>query len=257
MYAKLIGKFITQQVAVAIAESSREYEKKIKKLEKCRKDKVSGESSQKNGTRGGVRASKKNKSSKTQTTTKSCHPQKSGYRSAPKRNGILRRPLQGRSQQAGAANSGTSEKRGKKSELQERIEVDTADLENRWCQIVQSFQEKVRESYGSLSEERQSANNNALVIVTTSEKWFYFCQPTNLTFHDLMIGKVAPRALQSVLGLGVNFCSTPLHPTLHIDKSMERFDTDHHIRSIFVSSEELIPLANLKIYVRSKWKQPA
>ena len=31
MDAELIGKFITQQVAVAMAEKSREYEKKIKK----------------------------------------------------------------------------------------------------------------------------------------------------------------------------------------------------------------------------------
>ena len=85
------------------------------------------------------------------------------------------------------------------------------------------------------------------------EKWFYFCRPTNLAFHDLTIGKVAPRALQSLLGLGVNFYPTPLRPTLNIDKSMERFERDLHIRSVFAGSEELIPLANPKIYVRSKW----
>ena len=37
MDAKLIGKFITQQVAVAMAENSREYEKKIKNLRKVEK----------------------------------------------------------------------------------------------------------------------------------------------------------------------------------------------------------------------------
>ena len=65
MDAKLIGKFITQQVAVAMAEKSREYEKKIKKLEKGGKDKGPGESTTINGTRGGGRASRKNKPSKT------------------------------------------------------------------------------------------------------------------------------------------------------------------------------------------------
>ena len=55
--------------------------------------------------------------------------------------------------------------------------------------------------------------------------------------HDLTIGKVAPRALQSLLGLRVNFCPTPLRPTLNIDKSMERFERDLHIRSVFVGSE--------------------
>ena len=89
------------------------------------------------------------------------------------------------------------------------------------------------------------------------EKWFYFCRPTNLAFHNLTISKVAPRALQSLLGLGVNFCPTPLRPTLNIDKNMERFERDLHIRSVFSGSEELIPLSKPKIYVRSKWTPPA
>ena len=89
------------------------------------------------------------------------------------------------------------------------------------------------------------------------EKWFYFCRPTNLAFHHLTIGKVAPRALQSLLGLGVNFFSTPLRPTLNIDKSMQRLERDLHICSVFVVSEELIPLSNPKIYVQSKWTPPA
>ena len=38
---------------------------------------------------------------------------------------------------------------------------------------------------------------------------------------------------------------------------MERFKRDLHIRSVFTASEELIPLANPNIYVRSKWKPPA
>ena len=76
---------------------------------------------------------------------------------------------------------------------------------------------KVKESYGFLPDERRSAKQNALVILTTMEKWFYVCRPTNLAFHDLTIGKVVPRALQSLLGLGVNFCPTPLRPTLNIE----------------------------------------
>ena len=44
MDAKLIGKFITQKVEVAMAENTQQYEKKIKKLEKGRRDRVSGES---------------------------------------------------------------------------------------------------------------------------------------------------------------------------------------------------------------------
>ena len=53
---------------------------------------------------------------------------------------------------------------------------------------------------------------NALLILNAMEKWFYFWQPTNLAFYDLTIGKVAPKALKSLLGIGVNFCPTPSPP---------------------------------------------
>ena len=114
MDAELIGKFITQQVAVAMAEKSREYEKKIKKLEKGGKDDEKGESTRKNGTRGGGRASRKNEPSKTQPNPNSGPPPKSTSRSAPRRQIILRSPSRGKYQQAGAADSGTPEKGKKK-----------------------------------------------------------------------------------------------------------------------------------------------
>ena len=101
-------------------------------------------------------------------------------------------------------------------------------------------------------DKRRLAKQNALLILTAMEKWFYFCQPKNLAFHDITIDKVAPKALQSLLELGVNFCPTPLRPTLNIDKSMVGFDRDLHIRSVFSGREDLIPLANPKIYIRSK-----
>ena len=41
---------------------------------------------------------------------------------------------------------------------------------------------------------------------------------------------------------------------LNIDKSMERFKRDLHIWSVFAGSENLMLLANPKIYIRSKWK---
>ena len=72
-----------------------------------------------------------------------------------------------------------------------------------------------------------------------------------------MIVKVSPKVSQSLLGLQVIFCPAPLHPTLNIDKIMERFKRDLHIRNVFDGSEDLIPLANPNIYIRSKWKPPA
>ena len=134
----------------------------------------------------------------------------------------------------------------KSSALQKRIDVDLADLENRRRQIARLVQQKARESYSFLPDERQLAKQNALIILTTMEKWSYFCRPTNLAFHDRTIGKVAPKALQLLLGLGVNFCPTPLRPMLNIDKSMERFERDLNILRVFAGSEDLIPLVNPK-----------
>ena len=138
------------------------------------------------------------------------------------------------------------------SSLKKCIEVEKTDLENRRRQIAQSVQEKVKETYGFPPDERCLEKQNALLILTTMEKWFYFYRPTNLSFHYLTIGKVSPKALQSLLGLGVKFYLTPLRPTLNIDKGMERFERDLHIWSLFAVSEDLMPLANTKIYIRSK-----
>ena len=79
------------------------------------------------------------------------------------------------------------------------------------------------------------------------EKWFYFCRTSNLAFHDLTIVRVDPKALQSLLGLGVKFCPTPLRPTLNIDKIMERFERNLHIRSAFIGSEDIYLLLTPKI----------
>ena len=118
------------------------------------------------------------------------------------------------------------------SALQKRIDFDQADLEKRRRQIARSVKDKVRESYGFLPNERRSPKRNKLLIMTAMEKWFYFCQPTNLVFHNLTIGKVAPKALQLLLGHRFNFCPTPLRPTLNINKSMERFERPAHSESL-------------------------
>ena len=120
MDAKLISNFITEQVAVAMAEKSRKYEKKSKKLEKGGKDNEKGESTSKNGTRGGGRASRKNKQSKTHQNPKSVPPPKFASQSAPRRQIILRSPSRGKSQQAGASDSGTPEKRKKKKAVRSK-----------------------------------------------------------------------------------------------------------------------------------------
>ena len=61
---------------------------------------------------------------------------------------------------------------------------------------MRSVKDKVRESYGFLPDEWFLEKQNKLLILTAMEKWFYFFRLTNLAFHYLTIGKVAPKALQ-------------------------------------------------------------
>ena len=94
-------------------------------------------------------------------------------------------------------------------------------------------QEKTKKSYSFLPYERLSTKK-ALIILTNIQKWFYFCRTNNLAFHDLMIVMVDPQPLQCMLGLGLR--PTPLCPTLNINKSMERFEKDLQIWSVFSGS---------------------
>ena len=117
MEAKLIRKLITQKVAAVMDEKTKQYEKKIKKLEKVGKDGVSGESS-KNGTRGGGRASKKKKklTTTTTTTTKYKPQQQSASRLAQGRKSILQNPLRGQNHKSGDSDSSTlGNRRGRKA----------------------------------------------------------------------------------------------------------------------------------------------
>ena len=81
------------------------------------------------------------------------------------------------------------------------------------------------------------------------EKVVLLLPTTNLAFHDLTIGNVSPKALQSLLGLGVKKIPTPLRPMLAIDKSMEKFNRYLYIWSVFAGSEDLMPFSNPKIYI--------
>ena len=94
------------------------------------------------------------------------------------------------------------------SALGKRIEVDKADLENRRRQMGDWSKIRRRKAIASfrMSGSRQK---KALIILTNIQKWFYFCRTNNLAFHDLMIGKVAPQVLVSLLGPGVKI-SPPL-----------------------------------------------
>ena len=154
-----------------------------------------GYSSSKNGTRGGGCASNKNKNTRPKQIPSQDHHRNLRLNQHKTKIASFGAP-QGedpKKQVMSTAVRQETGKRKKRSLLQKCIDVDQADLENRRRQIARLVQEKVSESYGLLPYDRQLAEQNALIILTTLEKWFYFCRPTNLAFHNLTIRKVAPK----------------------------------------------------------------
>ena len=126
MDTTLIGRYVTQKVAAAMAKKTRQYEKK-KNLERGGKDGVSGESA-KNTMRGGGRAFKKKAT--TQTNKKSKTPKKSASQSAQGQKSILWSPLRGQKKSRRSQHQyARKQMREELSALKKRIEVDQADLE--------------------------------------------------------------------------------------------------------------------------------
>ena len=113
MNAELIGRFITQKVAVAMAEKTKQYEKKIKIWRKVKN--IECRESRQKTVRVAVDAPPRKKPA-TQTTTKSRTPQKSASQSAQGRKTILGSPSMRITQKLGNADSGTpGNGQGKKS----------------------------------------------------------------------------------------------------------------------------------------------
>ena len=168
---------------------------------------------------------------------------------------ILCNPMRKQNRKAGNADRGTpGNGRGRKAARSKRDLSSTKQTLKPTAPNCTVGPRKVEGKIWLPSRWTALGKKKLLLILTTMQKWFYFCQPTKIAFHDLRIGKVSPKALKSLWGLGVKLCPANLLPMLYIDKSMEQFERDLHIRSVLAGSEDLMPLANPKIYISSKWK---
>jgi hypothetical protein len=81
--------------------------------------------------------------------------------------------------------------------------------------------------------------------------------PSNLAFHDLTDGQIAPKAAKSLLGLGSKFIVTPRKTTGSLEATSDRFQRDFFIKIIFAGGDEP-DLADdtpkrSKLYVKSDW----
>ena len=82
-------------------------------------------------------------------------------------------------------------------------------------------------------------------------------QPTNLAFHDLTPGAIAPPLTNSVLGLGSKFIVAPKSTTRDITTNISRLDRDFKLRVFFAGPKDpLDPFATCtsNFYVPSTWQ---
>jgi hypothetical protein len=81
--------------------------------------------------------------------------------------------------------------------------------------------------------------------------------PSNLAFHDLTDGQIAPKAAKSLLGLGLKFIVTPRKTTGSLEATSDRFQRDFFIKIIFSGGDEPAladdTLKRSKLYVKSDW----
>jgi hypothetical protein len=83
--------------------------------------------------------------------------------------------------------------------------------------------------------------------------------PTNMAFHDLTSGKIAPRTAKNLLGLGGKFIVTP-HRTNgegELFASTDRLERDFHLKVYFAGAgpqDQDREVRKTKLFVKSEWR---
>lgn len=100
----------------------------------------------------------------------------------------------------------------------------------------------------------KSVSHNAFCVFNKLIYWYYLARPSNLAFHDLTIGKIAPKASRALLGLSLKFCPTPSRPVYNIQPSLERFFRSIKVKAHWAGSPP--EDCSLKMLVPSSWTPP-
>ena len=125
------------------------------------------------------------------------------------RKSILQNPLRGRNRGVGDADSSTQGNgQGRKSARSKSASRTKNQTSKTNGAKLRGRSKKGWNKATASSLMSGVMQKNALIILTTMRKWFYFFWPTNINFHDLTTEKV--QSLQSLLGLGINFWPAPL-----------------------------------------------
>ena len=122
-----------------------------------------------------------------------------------------------------------------------------------------------RSKFGFVPDVSVSPFRNAVRLRASHENLLCFPFISNLAFHDLTPGKIAPQAAKSLLGSGSKFICTPAKTTGDISASIDRMDRDMRLRVFFaidVDDDDLFACTDngsdqnshkSKLYVKSDW----
>ncbi len=125
-------------------------------------------------------------------------------------------------------------------------------------QVASHVERDVRKKYGFAPDTSVSPFRNAARLFDTLppndiNPLHLINLPSNLAFHDLTPGKVAPSNARLLLGMGPKFIKTPKFTTNCILPSLYRHERDFHLKVYFAGSD-LDRDKISKLYVNSEWR---
>lgn len=125
-------------------------------------------------------------------------------------------------------------------------------------QVASHVERDVRNKYGFVPDTSVSPFRNAARLFDTLppndiNPLHLINLPSNLAFHDLTPGKVAPSNARLLLGMSPKFIKTPKFTTGCILSNLYRLERDFHLKVYFAGSD-LDRDKISKLYVNSKWR---
>ena len=119
-------------------------------------------------------------------------------------------------------------------------------------QVVRNINNSLITTFGFTVDSTCSAPANAVQQLGSMPTWLYFARPHNMAFHNLTTRPTeVPAGIQSLLGLGLNFCPIPTTTPKNINESLAQFSRDASTKFFWAGSP---PLAVTDLFICSKWE---
>jgi hypothetical protein len=162
-----------------------------------------------------------------------------------------------------SANSSRSEGWGRRTEQQSKQSIEQQRLSAKLSQQWALAQQRVVQRFGFVPNPTASVFENAVQLRANSNvnasHPLPLPMPTNIAFHDLTPGKIAPRTAKNLLGLGGKFIVIP-HRTNgegELFASTDRLERDFHLKVYFAGAgpqDQDREVRQTKLFVKSEWR---